>query len=214
MTSSKPDPPSYDETLPTTEEVGNSSASTARTFQLPQPPPQYTGTTLVPTQALYSQSKRFYFIPPGMISAISTDRRIYSANKTQIKEVEFFVPEGVPLSRFHETYVPFFIKLPVTHWNVTGSHNGVHIPFPKGSLLLVNPHRIVEVYVNSAQKDTLLDVERDKGGKNDSTDGKTVIQFRIPLPIGRVLRLIDPIGVEVMKFDIGDRDLGFGQKLL
>lgn len=149
-------------------------------------------------------TKKFFFIPSSMISAVTSDYRLIPANNTSIprhslvdnnNQNQFYIPEGISLQTFKTNYVPFFIDLPTRKGNI-----------------LVNPHRIVQICATSMTDTTSVDVESDvPSGK--AQVGGTCIKFFVSLPLGRVLELVDPHGYRVMKGDLSGRDLGGGQML-
>ncbi|KAI8917194.1 hypothetical protein DFJ77DRAFT_459500 [Powellomyces hirtus] len=172
----------------------------AANVPLDQELPLYSGTLLVPTQAARSVSQRYYFMPPNAISGVVLSQGrglIISANVTQRKLVDFYTPEGMSFDEFHRHYVPSFVELPLN-----------------GSRLLVNPHRIVEIYVNSDKPHgTIIDIENDRAGRGDNAKGTTTKTIHIPLGIQDVLRKIDPNGFQIVRGDLFGRDLGFGRIL-
>lgn len=76
------------------------------------PPPAYTPSLLVPLGAPHSQSKRYYFVQPNMISAVvASDSSVVMANQTQKKFLELFLPESYDFQTYLDTYLPSFITV-------------------------------------------------------------------------------------------------------
>ncbi|KAI9033391.1 hypothetical protein DFJ74DRAFT_652311 [Hyaloraphidium curvatum] len=86
---------------------GSSSSSA-----YPAPPPPYTPSLLIPLWAAKSQSRRYYFVPPSVVSAvIAVDRSVVMAQQTHKKMLALYLPEGYDFQSFLDEYLPTFVTL-------------------------------------------------------------------------------------------------------